>query len=201
VADGSLGERGDKMRQWLQSQANAGVLFVGFCELVGWQELESRTDLMKNHEKIFFRAANAGFTYAHIMQTPSQQNTYPIGIVAVLPFEVMGEYQLPSFQRGVLHVYFPSLHLNVFVVHLHAHSSSLRLVEANRLVAIMQPLLDTKQKIVVMGDFNTLSSYDQTQHRDSKLLELLQRADHTVSLDVIIIALCYILTLDPLFSV
>ena len=61
------GLRGQKMLSWLQEQANKGVLFVGFCELNGWQDLESWTDSTKNHPKISFRAANAGFSYSHIM--------------------------------------------------------------------------------------------------------------------------------------
>jgi hypothetical protein len=55
------------MLNWLQTQANRGVLFVGFCELNGWQDLESFTELPKNRPKIVYRAANAGFAYSHVM--------------------------------------------------------------------------------------------------------------------------------------
>lgn len=55
------------MLHWLQTQASRGVLFVGFCELNGWQDLESLTELGKNRPKIVFRAANAGFSYSHVM--------------------------------------------------------------------------------------------------------------------------------------
>lgn len=55
------------MLHWLQTQANRGVLFVGFCELNGWQDLESLTELGKNRPKIVFRAANAGFSFSHVM--------------------------------------------------------------------------------------------------------------------------------------
>jgi hypothetical protein len=110
------------MLSWLQRRANAGTLAVGFCELNGWQEMHSTTDLMKNRQKIVLRAANAGFAHSHVMATGAVQ-PFNLGIVAARPFEVLGEYG-PShgFQRGVLHVYFSApLDLHIFVVHLHAH--------------------------------------------------------------------------------
>jgi hypothetical protein len=61
------GTRGKDMLSWLQTQANRGVLFVGFCELNGWQDLESLTELPKNRAKIVYRAANAGFAHSHVM--------------------------------------------------------------------------------------------------------------------------------------
>lgn len=62
------------MLSWLQKQANRGVLLVGFCELNGWQDLESLTDLPKNRPKIVFRAANAGFPYSHVMVNTQVQS-------------------------------------------------------------------------------------------------------------------------------
>lgn len=66
------------MLSWLQTQANRGVLFVGFCELNGWQDLESYTDLFKNRPKIAYRAANAGFPYSHVMVNTQVHHAVPI---------------------------------------------------------------------------------------------------------------------------
>lgn len=37
-----------------------------------------------------------------------------LGIVAALPFEVLGEYGQPTFQRGALHVYFQRCLISIF---------------------------------------------------------------------------------------
>ena len=133
------------MLSWLQTQANRGVLFVGFCELNGWQELESYTELSKNKPKIVFRAANAGFSYSHVMVN---SQPYNIGIVSARPFVVLGEYGPPTFQRGLLHVYYPHLQLHVMIVHLHAHSSNARILEA-----------DAIQQVITAFSMSSLSAF------------------------------------------
>ena len=62
-----IGLRGQNMLNWLKTQAHKGVLLVGFCELNNWQDLESLTELPKNQPKIHYRAANAGFSFSHVM--------------------------------------------------------------------------------------------------------------------------------------
>ena len=141
-----------------------GVAGVGFCELNGWQALQSDREMMKNRPKIVFNAANAGFAYSHVMVN---SQPYNIGIVSIYPFTVVAEYAPPDFQRGVLHVYFKKLKLHVLVVHLHAHNSLARSDEASKLVAIMDPLLKKNEKVVAMGDFNTLSPLDRAQHEEA----------------------------------
>jgi endonuclease/exonuclease/phosphatase family metal-dependent hydrolase len=59
-----------------------------------------------------------------------------VGIVSARPFTVLGEYGPPTFQRGVLHVYFEGVALHVLVVHLHAHSSTHRISEAYAIVKV-----------------------------------------------------------------
>lgn len=61
---------------------------------------------------------------------------YNIGIVSARPFTVLAEYGPPLFQRGVLHVYYHDLQLHVFIVHLHAHSSRVRIQEAKNLLDV-----------------------------------------------------------------
>jgi N-acetyl-beta-hexosaminidase len=138
VAEGSTGSRGAHMLEWLQRKAAIGVTAVGLCELNGWHDVVSNSgsNVVDNVQWITARAANAGFSHAHIMthylhphphphtailqantqtntQTSIHGNTYMgklkqpflIGIVSALPFELLGEYGPPLFQRGVLHVY------------------------------------------------------------------------------------------------
>lgn len=109
----------------------------------------------------------------------STTSTYPVGLLSVFPFEVRSEYHAPYLQRSALHAYLPRLKLHVFVVHLHAHSATLRLRESRFLVAEMRrlgllrpssPSQDDSSgsrsdhedySVVIMGDFNTLSPYDR----------------------------------------
>lgn len=159
VREGSTGAREAHMRQWLQQQAARGVLFVGLCELNGWERVYSVRELVKHQPMIVFRAANAGFAYSHILS--SSEHPYHLGIIAAKPFEVVAEYRPPLLQRGLLHVHFPAEELHVLVVHLHAHDASLRTKEAQFIVStVLQPLLDAGAKFMLMGDFNTLSPCD-----------------------------------------
>ena len=61
---------------------------------------------------------------------------YNIGIVSARPFTVLAEYGPLLFQRGVLHVFYHELQLHVFIVHLHAHSSRVRIQEAKNLLEV-----------------------------------------------------------------
>jgi hypothetical protein len=54
VGDGSTGNRGIQMLSWLQNKSNSGTLLVGFCELNGWQLLQSSTEIEKNNPQIGF---------------------------------------------------------------------------------------------------------------------------------------------------
>lgn len=178
VAEGSTGKRGFKMLEWLQHKANAGFLLVGFCELNGWQEVESTSDIYKNKPKIAFKAASAGFPYFHVLEN---DQPYNLGIVSTLPFEIVAEYGPPQFQRGVLHIFYRTLNLHVIIVHLHAHSSKQREVEAHLITNIIQPILSNKKnKLMIMGDFNTLSPWDSENHENIQLNQFFQRSDHSV---------------------
>jgi hypothetical protein len=67
---------------------------------------------------------------------PHPLKPYNLGLVSARPFTVLAEYGPPLFQRGVLHVYYHSIQLHVFIVHLHAHSSKERSAEANKLLEV-----------------------------------------------------------------
>lgn len=150
--------------QWLREQANAGVTFIGMSELNRWDEIDNRSDEKHNFSRLRRIAAECGFSYSHVMQT---SQPYNIGIVSSLSFEVVAEFSPPLFQRGLLHVFFRSLSLHVFVCHLHAHSSEKREQEVKVLVSLLRPVFDQDDmKVVVMGDMNTMHHYiaDQQSH-------------------------------------
>ena len=176
AADGSAA-RIKPLLHWLTSKATAGVVFVGFCELNGWDKLQSDNDLMTNVPLMSFRAAAAGFTHSHILT--SSAHPYHIGLMSALPFEVVAEYGPPLLQRGALHAFIPRLSLHVIVTHLHAHDSRLRTAEA-RFIAdmVLRPLIAKGARVVLQGDLNTISPLDAAQHEHMQLVQQLGRKDY-----------------------
>ena len=157
--DNSKGvDRLNLVQTWLRSRAEAGDLFVGLCELNLWEQLRSDTVKKDNFPNMIFRASAAGFTYSHILK--SDKNPYSIGIVSVLPFVVIKTYGHPNLLRGLLHVYFEYLDLHVIILHLTPRKSLERSKEAEFVKSIVKPLTDDGKRVVVMGDFNTLSPGD-----------------------------------------
>jgi hexosaminidase len=175
---GSETSRKTNITNWMIEKANLGYIGLGFCELNGWQDVESKTILLKNLPKINFRAASGGFVYSHIMVNTQPYN---IGYVSSIPFEVIGEYGPPLFQRGLLHIYYKRYDLHIMIVHLHAHSSLLREVEVSFIAKLIQPLLnDNNKKVMIMGDFNTFSSFDKKEHEYYNISTLFKRTDNDV---------------------
>ena len=84
----------------------------------------------------------------------------------------------------MLHVYVGKLRLHVIVAHLHAHDSVARELEASDIARLVQTILGSEGKyvarIVVMGDLNTLSSWDNQEHDRMGLLATLRRRDDPV---------------------
>ena len=182
IADGGAGStiRNGVITKWLQEKASMGYLAIGLCELNGWERSNSNSNYDKNIPNMIVNAANAGYSYSHIMV---KSQPYPLGIVSAVPFVVKGEYGPPLFQRGVLHVYYSNLDLHVIICHLHAHDSVSREAEATTIVhSIIKPLQQDNEdvKIVLMGDLNTLSSYDRLQHDDIHFVANVQRSDDPV---------------------
>jgi hypothetical protein len=171
--------RDSLLTKWLLQKANEGVLFIGLCELNGWQQLESSTDLTKNFPLIRSKAARAGFVYTHLLH--STQHPFNLGLISALPFEVRAQLGPPVFQRGVLHAYFPSLRLHAFVCHLHAHNATARELETRHLLERhLSPLLARQERVVVMGDMNSLFEGDRAVHEEDGLVSLFMRRDHPV---------------------
>lgn len=172
IADGSIGDRGNAMLSWLQEKAKLGYAFIGFCELVGWEHLESIVTIHENIQKIQLRASNAGYIYSHITSYISP-SPYPVGIMSIYPIQVIKEYAFPQFERAILHIYLNKLDLHVVIVHLNAHNANLRHKEAMTLLQELQSYLTTNQKIVIMGDFNTLSPLDTHQHEETQFVHMI----------------------------
>jgi hexosaminidase len=174
VADGRFG---DSITDWFLHKANQGTVLIGLCELNGWDKYKSSVDIQDNRALGEFYASKGGFSHSFVMVN---SQPYNLGVISALPFQVIGQFGPPSFQRGVLHVYLPKLSLHVLVAHLHAHSSADRLVECKQIADILQPLIANNSKVVLMGDMNTLSPLDSKHHDSISLLEVLQQKAHPV---------------------
>ena len=191
IADGTLGPatNPNAITKWMLKMANKGTAIVGLCELNGWDALKSQTDIMKNREIGHYHAAAGGFPFFHVKPNLDQDldvdvvgahgNTLPqpylLGLSSIFPFIVINEFGPPNFQRGAIHAYFHQFQLHVWVVHLHAHSSTAREKEAILLASLVQPLLANNSKVIVMGDMNTLSPLDSQEHNELNLVKNLQR--------------------------
>ena len=123
----------------------------------------------------------------------------PTGIVAASPFQILGEYGPPVFQRGLLHVYMAKLQLHILVTHLHAHSSSQREMEATfigeTVVNGIRKNYGDDARIVLMGDLNTLSRVDSRYYYCNR--------QQFTAVDIVylrIIAMAYLLALLTLLA-
>lgn len=191
TADGSQGPRRDTLITWLQYQSFLGVNIISICEANKWEELEESQGIEKNRAMIEKIAADGGYAYSYVANFTTRVSTmlsresisghpYSIGVMSSLPFQVLRTVGPPVFQRGIVHAYFAILDLHLFVVHLHAHSSISRQVEALRLVGLLKPLLINNKRVVVAGDFNTLNPMDALSYDHEGLLKFYQRTDHQV---------------------
>jgi endonuclease/exonuclease/phosphatase family metal-dependent hydrolase len=179
IAEGAGGSRRDLLNRWLRSQAVKGVAFIGLCELNMWHELSSTDEAHSNFPVMRARAAEAGFPFSHILH--SEAHPYSVGVMAAVPFQIVGEYGPPLFQRGVLHVYFDTLDVHVFVAHLHAHDSYKREEETAQIASLVAPYLkNSGRKVIIMGDLNSLYLNDKPFHEEDNLLEIFQRTNHSV---------------------
>jgi endonuclease/exonuclease/phosphatase family metal-dependent hydrolase len=178
------GDQDSLLTEYLRGKAVLGTILVGFCELNGWQRLKSSTtnNIADNRPLLDFLAADAGFAHSHIMVKENQP--YNIGAMSPLPFIVLAEYgPEEGFQRGVLHLFLNQVGLHVLIAHLHAHDSSAREIEAGKIADMVKTIYHSEgpnAKIAVMGDLNTLSRWDEDEHRRMQFVDLLHRKDNPV---------------------
>ena len=177
VADGRLGNNKYSLIDWFVEKANSGTILIGLCELNNWHKLKSLTDINHNRPMVEYYASQGGFTHSFVM---SNSQPYNLGVISTLPFQVFGQFGPPMFQRGLLHVYIRKIKLHVIIVHLHAHDAKLRRIECKHASNIIAPLLANQSRVVVMGDFNTLSPLDAKQHQDMNLFQSLLQKNHDV---------------------
>jgi hypothetical protein len=194
VADGGR-DRSPMLHHFLTQKANQGVAFVDLCELNGWQAVpedqpnkvstmggrlakKRKMTSLEHYPIVKKNAALAGFAYSYVTNIPKQP--FNIGLVSSFPFEVLGVYGPPSFQRGCLHVYFKDIHLHAFITHLHAHDASLRELETLFLSSLVKPIIQKQvDTVIVMGDMNSLFLGDsdiETHH--SLWMSLFQTNQH-----------------------
>ena len=82
-------------------------------------------------------------------------------------------------RRQLLRSSTPNMHkyigrgLDLVIVHLHAHDAIARLNEARIVQNIVSGLSSSGQPVLVMGDFNTLSPFEEPQHSRIGLLQLI----------------------------
>ena len=175
--DGAPGSRRPNLIAWLQMQARSGVNIVTFCEANGWQDLERADDISKNRLVIEQIAASGGYSFVHVTDFGKPSNTssasenkahpYNLGIISTSPFEVLSSIGPPQLQRGLMHTYFPRTKLHLVVLHLHAHSTSARLLEARLVIEYLRALLAKEERIILTGDFNSLNPLDKKRSSNS----------------------------------
>lgn len=177
------GEKDKLLAEFLRDKASRGAMLVGMCELNGWQRMRSSSsyDISGNRPQMDFLAAESGFAYSYVASKKEQP--YNLGAVSALPFTIVAEYgPKEGFERGLLHILLDSLDTHVIIAHLHAHDSVQRESEARMVADIIGKIrhLEEQAKIVVMGDLNTLSRWDASEHRRQDLVARLKRTDASV---------------------
>ena len=205
IANGAPGYRRGLLKSWLLNMSSTGAGIISFCEANDWEEMESTTNVEKNRQIIERIAADAGYRYSHVatfshvavppnltavlnelkvdsihMCSDCRPHPYNIGVISSFRFAVVASYGPPIFQRGLLHLYFEDLDMHMYVVHLHAHSSERREAEARIIVKLLDSLLSENKRVVLTGDFNSLSPLDHKRYEAVGLSEFYNRRDDPV---------------------
>ncbi|RYY85037.1 hypothetical protein EON63_08055 [archaeon] len=149
------------LTEYLHDLVNDGLLMATLVEANQWDTLTSAVDMVKNVHSIIEKASRMGLAYSYVAHS-RVFNNYPVGIVSAIPFHVLDVQGSPAFERGYVYVHYSSLDLYVVALHLHAHNATVRSGEVRQIVRrVLKPLLDEGRKVLVMGDFNTLSPVDR----------------------------------------
>ncbi len=115
-------------------------------DVVALQELNGFTE--KTLKQI---AAKWGHNYAVILK----ENGFPVGLTSKTPIEVI-ERRLKGMHHGWLHC--KTSGIDFFVIHLSPFKYKHRQKEAKSICQKVKPLLDNKESVVVLGDFNSVCS-------------------------------------------
>ena len=98
IANGATGSRRNLLTKWLSEKAKDGFILIGLCEVNGWQDVSDKINFKKNFPEVQRTAAQAGFVHSFV--TSFSDHPFNIGLVSSLPFEVLGVYGKPIFERG-----------------------------------------------------------------------------------------------------
>lgn len=131
-------------------------------------------------------AHQAGFAFSAML---AGGEGYNLAILARWPVHVL-RADAENFERGMLVGVVRGL--AVVAVHLHAHDSSQRTLEAGVLATTVRELQEQGFPVIVQGDFNTLSPLDVEGHNATGLLAWMQSPavprrilrKHTVAVEV-----------------
>jgi exodeoxyribonuclease-3 len=118
-------------------------------DVVALQELTNITE-----DRLSKLAAGWGHSHSALLKTSG----FSVGLTSNLPIEVIDRV-LNGLHHGTLHARVDDIH--VFVVHLSPFQWETRRSEADLLLARIQPLLEQHREVLVLGDFNALSSADR----------------------------------------
>ncbi|MGV3464601.1 MAG: endonuclease/exonuclease/phosphatase family protein [Heyndrickxia sp.] len=135
---------------------------IGLNEVNGWTK-----------EQFATLARKWGFDYQHLLRMNS--SPYSVGIVSEYPIDVIEEDE-KNFYHGLLHVKIRDIHF--FIVHFSPEDSIYREKEAQHIVEKIKDL--KKEKIIIMGDFNTLSPLDMERYDRENVLERFKKRDGLV---------------------
>ena len=130
-------------------------------DVVALEELNGFTQ-----HKLESVAKNWGHNYAQILK----ENGFPVGLTSKEPIETI-EKRLHDMHHGYLHC--KTAGLNFFVIHLSPFDLARRRIEAGIICAKAKALIEREEPVIVLGDFNAFSPYDQKQLSNKK--EFLQR--------------------------
>ncbi|GIP36932.1 hypothetical protein J31TS4_02120 [Paenibacillus sp. J31TS4] len=135
------------------SQQNYDV--VGFNELNGWDQER-------------FKTAGEKWGYPYACLYDMKSSPYLIGIMSKTPIQLV-HCEEEDFHHGLLHVIIQDIHF--LVTHFSPHDSLVREKEAT---LIARQVSEIDAPVMLMGDLNTLSSFDHQHYRNIGLAEYLR---------------------------
>ncbi len=129
------GKAAEQGGDWIKDQAP---------DVLALQELNGNTA-----ESLQNKASQWGHNHSVILK----EHGFPVGLTSNQPIEVI-EKQVKGFHHGYLHC--KTYGINFFVVHFWPSKPK----ESELILEKIKPLLDSGQKVIVLGDFNNRSQKD-----------------------------------------
>lgn len=122
-------------------------------------------------EKLQQLASRWGHENSSLLKTSG----FSVGLTSRWPIETI-ERRLAKMHHGYLHAKTNGVHY--FVVHLSPFKWEVRKREAGILLTKIKPLIENKERVIVLGDFNAHAANDSTWLKgDEKLIRDLKKSD------------------------